>query len=813
MRTKKKKKPVSIILLLWILIVIALLLNILILGIFNKFINDYDVKSNNLANIERGLNSFRREAENYYKNEITNFTSQLDINVVNVDISEFIHKKLPEFSSYQIIFDNNELKPLLKNLLDLSKDIDSLNDKIHAWRNNYSPIYEDIKENKSLNKVRHIIKDLSNSLLLVEGKHKLQEAKQLRKIKLATDEDEAAKLSSQYIQNFKSSSNIDINSFRNELNDLSLFIEHLNSEKNLYDLPDLRDNKIKQSLERIQRTISKQNKSKKESPLTSDSINELSRLIFGDNYYLDKKHQTIIEGEGGYFALRKHYLELIIERNNLNELLEEIKKNFEAILQKLNESIYIIRQSIGIDQKILFSNLWDKILLLSLIFLSVFILISLYVAFLVKKQIKKEQKTRNEINSILEGTGDAMRVVDTNFNIIRVNTNMSSLTGISADDSIRKKCYDLFPGNRCHSDKCSIKLVMEKNKTVQIEATKKDKDGNEIPFDIIAAPLKEKGRIISIVESFRDISDYKRLQQKIENNNKKLIKNEQILNNMLSDLHKSHIELKETQQQLIKSEKMASVGQLSAGVAHEINNPTGFVLNNLYVLTENINTLFKAITKTEELINQYFPKSDNNKVFYDDLKDIIDNDKIQFLKKDLPLLVRQSIDGAERIKKIVNNLKNFAHPGKEAKKPTNVNEEIEKALSLIDNEIKYNCVVEKFFQEVPMVNANSQQLEQVFINIIINASQSMEDKGLITIYTYFSNSSVIIEISDNGKGIPEDEIKNIFNPFFTTKEVGKGTGLGLSIVYGIIENHGGTIEVKSKLGEGTKFIISLPASK
>ncbi|MFA7115334.1 MAG: ATP-binding protein, partial [Candidatus Omnitrophota bacterium] len=270
------------------------------------------------------------------------------------------------------------------------------------------------------------------------------------------------------------------------------------------------------------------------------------------------------------------------------------------------------------------------------------------------------------------------------------------------------------------------------------------------------------------------------------------------------------IQLQKTQKQLVQSEKMAGIGQLSAGIAHEINNPAGFVLTNLNCLEKNIETLFQSMEDVIRLIAEYFPHSDNTGEFYESLKRITETRKIQFIKKDMPDLISQTIEGAQRIKKIVGNLKNFSHPGEKEKRPINVNVEIDKALDLINNEIKYNCEVIKDLKEVPLILANPQQLEQVFINIIINAGQAIYKKGIIRISTYLKDPVVIIEISDNGKGISEDAISQIFNPFFTTKDVGKGTGLGLSIVYGIIKDHNGQINVYSKIGEGTRVVISLP---
>lgn len=293
--------------------------------------------------------------------------------------------------------------------------------------------------------------------------------------------------------------------------------------------------------------------------------------------------------------------------------------------------------------------------------------------------------------------------------------------------------------------------------------------------------------------------------------NAEFVKNEKNLKQALQETKKMHEALKNTQKQLFQSEKLAAIGQLSAGVAHEINNPTSFVLSNLESLIKDVEVLFGALHDLEYLTNQYFPKNENdNSPFYEEFEKIVRDSEIRFLQEDLPDLIRQTIEGVRRIQKIVSNLKSFAHPGEEGKRLTNVNEEIENALNLINSEIKYYCTVNKNFNEVPQIQANAQQLERVFINLIMNAAQSIEGKGVITIASYEENHCVIVEISDTGKGIPENEISKIYDPFHTTKPVGKGTGLGLSIVYGIIEYHKGHIEVKSVVGQGTKFKISFP---
>ena len=268
--------------------------------------------------------------------------------------------------------------------------------------------------------------------------------------------------------------------------------------------------------------------------------------------------------------------------------------------------------------------------------------------------------------------------------------------------------------------------------------------------------------------------------------------------------------------QLLHNEKMASIGQLAAGVAHEINNPVGFVNSNLYTLGKYQKEIEQLVTCYRETISEFKALFDHNEIesqvldkikYIEALEDKIDLD---YVLEDCPQLLLESREGAERIKKIVCDLKDFAHPGKEEIQPLDVNQNIESTLNIVWNELKYHVEVIKDFGPVPEINGNPQQLSQVFMNLLVNAGQAMKDKGQITIQTRAVKNKIIITFSDTGCGIPEENLLKVFDPFFTTKPVGKGTGLGLNVSYNIIQNHQGSIYVASREGEGTTFTIHLP---
>jgi signal transduction histidine kinase len=270
--------------------------------------------------------------------------------------------------------------------------------------------------------------------------------------------------------------------------------------------------------------------------------------------------------------------------------------------------------------------------------------------------------------------------------------------------------------------------------------------------------------------------------------------------------------LKAAQNQLVHSEKMASVGQLAAGVAHEINNPLGYVNSNLNSLREYIAD-FKAYAKDiDNLPNE--ASNENESLTVSDVTKKIQqlNEKhdVEFILSDTGEIINECLFGMEKVKNIIQSLKNFSHAGEDKRELTDINACIKEATVIVWNELKYHCELDTRYGEIPLTYCYPNQLNQIFMNLLINASHAIKEKGIITIETKCEKGMIYISIADNGCGIDEEHLSQLFNPFFTTKPVGQGTGLGLSISYGIMENHGGKIEVESTLGEGTCFTIHLP---
>jgi signal transduction histidine kinase len=276
-------------------------------------------------------------------------------------------------------------------------------------------------------------------------------------------------------------------------------------------------------------------------------------------------------------------------------------------------------------------------------------------------------------------------------------------------------------------------------------------------------------------------------------------------------------EHKKTMLHLLQSEKMASIGQLAAGLAHEINNPTGFVSSNLNTLSKYNSDLIRLFALYQSFLNT-LERSESlvSPALSEEISQIrrfeADID-IEYLKSDIVELIKDCCEGAERIKKIVMDLKDFAHPGEDKPSFADINACLESTLHVIGNEIKYNAKIHKEFGALPSVRCYPQRLNQVFLNVIVNASQAIDSNGDITIRTRHSGHFIEIEIADNGCGISQENLSKIFDPFFTTKEVGKGTGLGLHVAYKIIQEHKGRIDVESEVGKGTCFKITIPVEE
>jgi two-component system NtrC family sensor kinase len=304
----------------------------------------------------------------------------------------------------------------------------------------------------------------------------------------------------------------------------------------------------------------------------------------------------------------------------------------------------------------------------------------------------------------------------------------------------------------------------------------------------------EGGAVITLY----DYTDLKELTQKLEDSN-------QLLELKGRQLEEAYAVLKATQLKILQQEKMASIGQLAAGVAHEINNPIGFISSNLRTLKKYCDKLSDFISIQGQALQTLGDQASLKTV-----SEAWTERKLDFISEDIEDLITESLDGAERVRKIVQDLKTFSRVDEAEWIFANLIECLESTINIVWNELKYKATLVRDFSELPLVQCYPHQLSQVFMNLLLNAVQAIDREGQIFLKAWQEEETVLFSVADTGSGIPEENLSQIFEPFFTTKEAGQGTGLGLGLSYEIIKKHRGEILVESAIGKGTTFTVRIP---
>jgi signal transduction histidine kinase len=299
-----------------------------------------------------------------------------------------------------------------------------------------------------------------------------------------------------------------------------------------------------------------------------------------------------------------------------------------------------------------------------------------------------------------------------------------------------------------------------------------------------------------IAISFIDIGEISAVQKQLRHSNLRLAKAMRLLESQ--------------RDKIIHSEKMASIGQLAAGVAHEINNPIGYVTSNLATISEYTEFMSTLINLYRQMV-ELSPGDPARTALEAQLAAVMLEEDLEYVLADLDAILRESVEGTARVAAIVQNLKSFARDDSQQKLPHDLNEGVEAMIRMVWNELKYSCTVEKDLGQLPPVHCHAGQINQVIMNILVNASHAIgPGGGVISISTGADDHEAVVTITDTGCGMTPETASHIFDPFFTTKDIGVGTGLGLSISHGIVTDHGGRIEVASTPGKGSTFRICLP---
>lgn len=412
-----------------------------------------------------------------------------------------------------------------------------------------------------------------------------------------------------------------------------------------------------------------------------------------------------------------------------------------------------------------------------------------------KKAEQELKENEKRLGDILNGVQTGIMVIDPQtHHIVEINPAGCAMFGANRQEVIGQFCHQFT----CPAEQggCPVTdLAQQVDNSERVLLTKK---GKNLPILKTVTTINLEGKPY-LLESFVDISR----QKDAENSLKQTLAESQRL---AAELEHAYSDLKASQSKILQQEKMASIGQLAAGVAHEINNPMGFITSNLNTLGKYLEKLTTFVDRQQSVVSTLGGDSQLTATLREERKKL----KIDQILEDLPSLIDESLDGANRVRTIVQNLKNFSRVNETAMSMADLNECIETTLTIAINELKYKATIKKEYGDLPLTFCNPHQLNQVFMNLLINAAHAIEKRGTITIRTAVEANLIQATITDDGCGMTEETSKRIFDPFFTTKEVGKGTGLGLSIVYDIVKAHNGGIAVKSSPEKGTTFTVTIP---
>jgi len=424
---------------------------------------------------------------------------------------------------------------------------------------------------------------------------------------------------------------------------------------------------------------------------------------------------------------------------------------------------------------------------------------------------EKIRSAKRFLETVLDSLKEEMTILNAHdLTILKANRAFAESYGASPEELVGRTCHEVTHGldHPCGSldHTCPVLEVMEFGRVETCEHLHTTPDGRKKYVEIQLTPIfndAEEPRYL--IHMARDITSRKESELELQRFAEELEQNNRALAEKTAELEAAHAELKASQSRILQQEKMASIGQLSAGVAHEINNPIGFINSNLTTLGKYASRLIVYLGEQERLFREHGMTEIGEELARQRRKL-----KIDYIVEDLQELISESLEGTDRVKKIVLDLKGFSRVDDAECKEVDLHECLESTINIAWNEIKYKATLRREYGDIPRVHCFPQQLNQVFMNLLVNAAHAIEEQGEITVSTGMVDDMVNVSIADTGCGIREEVRKRIFEPFFTTKEVGKGTGLGLSISYDIVKKHHGEIVVESEPGRGTTFHVRLP---
>ncbi len=405
---------------------------------------------------------------------------------------------------------------------------------------------------------------------------------------------------------------------------------------------------------------------------------------------------------------------------------------------------------------------------------------------------------------IVSGMDESLIVIGREAEITYANSTTLLMLGYSSEELTGAPLGRVVDDRDTHFI-IALREIITKGPVRDFRLAYTAKDGSVIPVSVNGSALKDAstGEFLGIIIVARDLRMMLAIVIELEEARKGL---EKKVKERTAELEQAYAELKNAQAHLLQREKMASLGQMAAGVAHEINNPVAFLLSNLGTLEGYLKEVNAVMAECQ---SRLLPHADSIGVIKEmmELKKAAD---IDFIMEDAMNVIRESQEGAQRVRAIVADLKDFSRVDAAELTDYDINAGIDSTLNIVAGELKYKATVIKEYGAIPRLNCNAGEINQVILNLLVNAGHAITGMGEIRIKTWHQDEKVYLEISDTGCGISAENLDRIFEPFFTTKPVGQGTGLGLSIVFNIVKKHGGEIKVTSEHEKGTAFTVSLP---
>ncbi|WP_020674530.1 ATP-binding protein [Geopsychrobacter electrodiphilus] len=774
----------KITLLAWVLVMIGLLAGVLSNGLVGWTLHNLNREGQQLAEQESRLSRGAEKLRHFTRQTQTALGDQLQLDLGPV------HETFPETDLEQL---RTELvaTPEIDDLARLSNELGQRSYNLRrlwqqavAWRENYQPIFLDNREKKSLLRVRSELQQLRAELEIYEGRQRLQEAltiRQWRKSGPAVAEKLAAELLSYRNQTWRRS----LDRINTELVDLSRMVEILAGEDRLDQLADMKDNQLKPSLERMTHELARLRTAAQMGPdeLPLRLLEALNVALFGEGYVIFEEYQTIRPGKGGLYLLSERRLELVQQREALQGEARTELQQLESLYPPLASLTQKRSRALARQADLSLSNGALNLFMISLLTLAGFLGLGLLIIRMTQQQLAALAQLRRQNELILASAGEGVMGVDRDGATIFINPAAANQLGWQ-DQELVGRHYQEILGQPDQGDlqADSIAQVLQQGNSYRSDIDFfHRRDGSQMPVACAVTPLQnELQEIEGAVVTFMDISDRKAAEKTLRRYYDRLAEQERALAELNKYLEQKVVErtlqleakskqLIATQEELAHAEKLAAIGSLAAGVAHEINNPSAIIRGNIEILEAGLPANHMSREETSEILRQI-----------------------------------------ERITLITGNLLSFARKQQLTIRSFPLNALLEEVLEQVGHQVSTRGIEIQtdLATQLPDCLADADRLRQVFNNLIVNGLQALNGRGFLRVSSRLEDGSFKVRIADNGLGILPENRGQIFHPFFTTKT--DGTGLGLSVSYGIVEAHGGSISVESEPREGSCFTISLP---